>query len=156
MKCSIHLEKYKMKTGMKAWCKLPQVTRVQLLCTITAVGESGCHVDLPSTIRGVSRAFVSFKDMDVVPAPKKKQQVEKTVAPPDSPYGKIKQRLVEMSRSKPPSKPAPKREEPIQKQVSKEEPSTVAGSLYQLLNPADLTREELELMQEIQKEQQRQ
>lgn len=140
-----------MKAGMKAWCKLPHVTRVQLLCTITEVHDSGCSVDLPSTIRGVSKAFVKFSDMEVKPEPKKKK-VEKAVAPPDSQYGKIKQRLVEMSRSKPPSRPEPKKEEPVQKQVSKQAPKE-AGSIFQLLNPDDLTPEELELMKEIQEEQ---
>ena len=123
-----------MKAGMKAYCKLPHVTRVQLLCTITEVHESGCSVDLPSTIRGISRAFVKFSDMEVRPEPKKKK-VQKTVAPPDSQYGKIKQRLVEMSRA--PSRPEPKREEPIQKQVSKQAPKEL-GSIFQLLNPDDL------------------
>ena len=138
-----------MKAGMKAYCKLPHVTRVQLLCTITEVHESGCSVDLPSTIRGISRAFVNFSDMEVRPEPKKKK-IERSVAPPDSPYGRIKQRLMDMSRA--PSRPEPKRQEPIQKQVSKQAPKE-AGSIFQLLDPADLTPEELELMKEIQKEQ---
>ena len=144
-----------MKVGQKAWCSLPHITRVQLICTITEVYESGCAVDLPSTIRGVSKAFVKHGDLHLIPEPKKKPEPQKIVAPPDSPYGRIKQRLMEMSKVQPPSRPEPKREEPIQKQVSKPAPKE-AGSIFQLLNPDDLTPEELELMKEIQKEQERQ
>ena len=142
-----------MKIGQKAWCSLPHITRVQLLCTITEVYESGCMVDLPSTIRNVSRAFVKHGDIDLIPEPKKKPEPQKMTAPPDSPYGRIKQRLMEMSRV--PNRPEPKREEPIQKQVSKQAPKE-AGSIFQLLNHDDLTAEEIKLMQEIQKEQERQ
>lgn len=140
-----------MKVGQKAWCKIPHVTRAQLICTITEVHESGCSVDLPCTMRGISKAFVKHADMELIKLQPKPAKQKKVVAPPDSTYGRIKQRLVEMSRSKPPERPEPKRIQPIQKQASKPKE---AGSIFQLLNHDDLTPEEIKLMQEIEKERQ--
>lgn len=137
--------------GFKAWCKIPHVTRAPLICTITEVHESGCAVDLPCTMRGISKAFVKHSDMELIKEQPKPAKQTKEIAPADSPYGRIKQRFVEMSRSKPPQRPEPKREEPIQKQASKPKE---AGSIYQLLNHDDLTPEEIKLMQEIEQERQ--
>lgn len=136
----------------KVFCKIKALTRIQLLCTIIKFVDDCAVVQLPYKMKGLTTATIAIKDIISKQEPPQRAPKTNRPAPPDSPFGKIKERLLQISSARPPEPPRPPRpaEEPprppsIQKQASKPNDNCI----FSLLNPDDLTPEELKMIKDL-------
>lgn len=86
----------KLQIKDKVWCKIKAISNVQLLCTINMIVDKVVVVELPCEMKGFKVCTISIKDIVSKQEPVKKIHIPRTPAPIESPFGRVKQRLLQI------------------------------------------------------------
>lgn len=141
--------------GMKVLCKIPAITRQNLICTVQKqVDDKTLIIDLPCTIKGFKTVSIdSSSIIEILPPPAQKIEKKPPPAPEHSTYGRLKKRLMEMATDQP-YRPPP--EEPPPAPIIESKPASnhnmQSSCIFDLISIDDLTEDEIKLMKQLQEE----
>ena len=136
--------------GMKVLCKLPAITRQKIVCTVQKQVGDTVVVDLPCIIKGFKTVSVDINSIiEILPPPAPKIEKKPPPAPPDSTYGRLKQRLINMATDQP-YRPPPA--EPPPAPIIESKPASQhnqSSCIFDLISMDDLTEDEIKLMNQL-------
>tara|TARA_B100000085_G_scaffold97431_1_gene88427 strand:+ start:1135 stop:1581 length:447 start_codon:yes stop_codon:yes gene_type:complete len=144
----------KYQQGMKILCEIPAITRQKMICTVQKQVGKTVVADLPCVIKGFKTIQIDIGSIvEIIPPPAPKTKTKPPPAPPDSPYGRLKETLKQIATNQPYTPPPTEQPPPAPIIESKPESKPIMSScIFQLLSEEDLSPEEIKLMKQLQKE----